>query len=962
MKQFLPGDLVEVHDNIDRKDVPEPKESDSCKNAGEDYPCFGVVLSNYTDSADEIDVAVDGEQKTFSRNDLTFVARAVSNDSSTNGTQTPSREASVVSRPLDVIDQIMDDLAYWLPDHIEENPKFNLVKEGLSRKKGVITRPALRQFIRRKLKSPLFATDDGSSNAKRTLQDYANVDEGGWKKSEKQQKQSLAAFEVLPTKKRGISQVYESTAADSTQPTKQPRIDDLLRHQSVPQFPEQVKSLLRFGEVAEVLPDNNYIVAFDDGSRWCLKGYYLISSRFLSGKDPRDHNTVVFRFFLKSAEVMKGRLDASTLFAVSYHDQWTFIGKYRGNVNLRDAYGNTPLHYAAHRGHMSVIIKLLEKGAETNATNKQNRTALHIAAKRGALECVRDLVSSGHTTDLDIQDEQGNTALHVAILERRDRVVNYFINHTHVNDAIANKDGRAALHLAVVHRNDEAVKVILSRRKNSINLRETGEQNTALHLAAQKGYYDIAEILLREEWCEVDLPNKHGETPLVVAARNGHWSIVEQLLLAGANINIEDSQGDTALHISLRVMEEETNQRLDMAKIRALKAAEKRIVDQGYTGDAKRLAISCLLVQRGAQINCPNKEGITPLNIASGLKPSAQNFLQHFLPEKNAYSKKCNNCFEMPANTKFLPCGDCLYCDECAKDMKVCLKCMKAIITTVTTDTLTGTKTTTEKYQVSRNFYLPKVYKMSSEPRGTCIIINNMDFDREQSKEERKGSDLDAQRMKSLFTQLHFSVTVKTNLTALDMKSFLRKAAEPEKHRDADCLVVILLSHGNENAIEGTDGNMLDLRNEIYSLFNNTNCPTLKEKPKLFFVQACRGDKVQVPRGAKHNAETEDSTQSLAPVVVQHKPGPEWSDMFIAHSTIPEHASGRIPTKGSLFISTVFSVFRKHAATIDLASLMGEVANDMMQLELEEEYVQTPSIEQLGWTKLLFFFNTSGEV
>ncbi|KAM7300967.1 uncharacterized protein ISCGN_016541 [Ixodes scapularis] len=48
-------------------------------------------------------------------------------------------------------------------------------------------------------------------------------------------KQSLAAFEALSTKKRGIIQAYESPGANSTQPTKQAKIDDLVRHQSVPQ-------------------------------------------------------------------------------------------------------------------------------------------------------------------------------------------------------------------------------------------------------------------------------------------------------------------------------------------------------------------------------------------------------------------------------------------------------------------------------------------------------------------------------------------------------------------------------------------------------------------------------------------------------------------------------------------------------------------------------------------------------
>lgn len=94
--------------------------------------------------------------------------------------------------------------------------------------------------------------------------------------------------------------------------------------------------------------------------------------------------------------------------------------------------------------------------------------------------------------------------------------------------------------------------------------------------------------------------------------------------------------------------------------------------------------------------------------------------------------------------------------------MKFCFNCGMVIITMETTDTNTMTTITTEKYRVIEvDRPATKEYKMTSKPRGMCIIINNMDFCSDGKKHTRKGSDVDAQRMKSLFTQLHFSVTLR---------------------------------------------------------------------------------------------------------------------------------------------------------------------------------------------------------
>ena len=51
--------------------------------------------------------------------------------------------------------------------------------------------------------------------------------------------------------------------------------------------------------------------------------------------------------------------------------------------------------------------------------------------------------------------------------------------------------------------------------------------------------------------CAVDARSEKWQTPLHLAATEGYSAMVELLLDHGADVNAEDVDGDTALHISL---------------------------------------------------------------------------------------------------------------------------------------------------------------------------------------------------------------------------------------------------------------------------------------------------------------------------------------------------------------------------------------------------------------------------
>lgn len=130
-------------------------------------------------------------------------------------------------------------------------------------------------------------------------------------------------------------------------------------------------------------------------------------------------------------------------------------------------------------------------------------------------------------------------------------------------------------------------------------------------------------------------------------------------------------------------------------------------------------------------------------------------------------------------------------------------------------------------------------YKMTARPRGPCLIVNNIDFEAEIFP-TRKGSDEDARRFDDIFSQLGFTVIMRRNRTADQMKDLFKEVASKCKC-EHDALFVIILSHGSEHGIYGTDGMEVHLEDEIISCFDNRNCKTMIGKPKVFVIQACRG-------------------------------------------------------------------------------------------------------------------------
>ncbi|XP_062313763.1 caspase-7 isoform X2 [Osmerus eperlanus] len=224
-------------------------------------------------------------------------------------------------------------------------------------------------------------------------------------------------------------------------------------------------------------------------------------------------------------------------------------------------------------------------------------------------------------------------------------------------------------------------------------------------------------------------------------------------------------------------------------------------------------------------------------------------------------------------------------------------------------------------------------YPMRRGKMGVCLIINNEDFTRSSPKlKNREGTLVDENSLRSVFEWLGFLILIERDCSRARMLSVLRNLASSD-HSHVDCLVCCVLSHGREGCVYGVDGSTVRL-GEITEPFNGLLSSTLREKPKIFFVQACQGTLEQQPVPIESDGSwsrsgpTGDSLCCDARVprdsIASH------ADFLIGMATVPDFASYRDRQQGTWYIQSLCqNLVQLVPRGVDLVSILTKVNDDV---------------------------------
>nr|WJJ61467.1 caspase 3 [Andrias davidianus] len=203
-------------------------------------------------------------------------------------------------------------------------------------------------------------------------------------------------------------------------------------------------------------------------------------------------------------------------------------------------------------------------------------------------------------------------------------------------------------------------------------------------------------------------------------------------------------------------------------------------------------------------------------------------------------------------------------------------------------------------------------YNMDFPDKSLCYIINNKNFDRKTGMGLRSGTDVDAGNLMKTFGALGFNVKIFNDQKCNGIYDIL-KSASVQDHSKRSCFVCILLSHGEDGTIFGTD-DCIPIKT-LTMLFRGDKCKSLVGKPKLFFIQACRGTELDGGIQTDSGSDASDEHQRI----------PVEADFLYSYSTVPGYYSWRNTVNGSWFIQSLCDMFNKHGEKLEIMNILTRV-------------------------------------
>jgi len=204
------------------------------------------------------------------------------------------------------------------------------------------------------------------------------------------------------------------------------------------------------------------------------------------------------------------------------------------NINFQTKIGETGLHLACnYNDDKSVSMLLTNTLINVDIIDFENQiTPLMYAVALNNINIIKILLTK--TPILDIQNVDGNTALHVAIIETNDIIANILINIT-VNFNLTNIDGMTPLHLLL----NQSIKDLSNINKYNMDLllnktklnKQDMDGNTVWHILSINDTWFNYRNILKYKKNNLFIKNSQNLTPYDMLKNSKHFDILLNIII-----------------------------------------------------------------------------------------------------------------------------------------------------------------------------------------------------------------------------------------------------------------------------------------------------------------------------------------------------------------------------------------------------------------------------------------------
>lgn len=275
-----------------------------------------------------------------------------------------------------------------------------------------------------------------------------------------------------------------------------------------------------------------------------------------------------------------GKYDFTTLMYAAYEGHFDIVKllveKYNANVNATNKYGWTPLIFSCRKGDIQLTEYLINNGAEVNTVTKDGKSVLIYAIMscseyKNNIGLIRLLINKGAKTDFT--DYNGTNVLMFAAQYGNLDVLRYFIETIEININKVDNNGLSVIdyvstkpmqqYLYAIMGKIDILEFITTIKNHdytafnekikhvpNLNMPIGFQEYTALIYACIEGNKDMVNDLI-EYGADVNIQDKRGMTALMHAV---FWSydldLIKTLIKHGADISITDINGQKAIDLA----------------------------------------------------------------------------------------------------------------------------------------------------------------------------------------------------------------------------------------------------------------------------------------------------------------------------------------------------------------------------------------------------------------------------
>jgi ankyrin repeat protein len=282
---------------------------------------------------------------------------------------------------------------------------------------------------------------------------------------------------------------------------------------------------------------------------------------------------------------------------------------------LFNAYHYFRNHWLSEESYVDFLLTLISKfNLDINSVDKKGETLLMKLAQSGNISFLEEFLKKG--ADITIQDDYGFTILHHAIMSYQYEACLHLIKNDKNLLNMADNNGFIPLVWAIDRgAQDLCLKLIEAGADFNIPY---SEGITPLRFAINKRMQDVC-LKLIEKGADVNNPDREGNTLLHLASYNGMSEVYAALIEKGASIDSKNNDGNTPLHLAV-YSNKMTSVCLGLiaegADVGLQNNNSQTPLHLALLNEEFSEAFCLALIQKGVGINIPDNNGNTPLHLA----------------------------------------------------------------------------------------------------------------------------------------------------------------------------------------------------------------------------------------------------------------------------------------------------------------------------------------------------------